>query len=688
VRALSIRSADEAAIAASEARYRELVEQQRELISLARPDGELIYVNPAYARQFGLRPEDLIGRNLFDFVDAVDRPAVRERFARVLSGQTGQTGENRNVDADGRARWIAWTNTLQRDAEGRPILHSVGRDITEQRQAEAALQASQAFLARTGRVAGIGGWQLDLASGHLEWSAQTRAIHEVGADFVPTLDAAIGFYAPQARQQIEHAVQAALAGGDNWDLELPLVTATGRPIWVRAVGEVEFEGGRATRMVGAFQDITERRQMEARLAEAAERLHDLYDNAPCGYHSLDAEGRFVQINELALSWLGCRREEVLHRLGPQDFFSEAGRSLFRLMYPVFKDEGSLGPIEFELRSRDGTVRWVSIVATAIRDAAGAFVQSRSVMYDVTEVHAARAALRRLTIEQRAMLDNDVVGIVKLRDRVAVWKNRALERMFGYEPDELLNQPSRLLYEDDRAYEDMGRLSAAALAASGRFRTQLQMRRKSGRLLWIDTSGVLLSPETGESMWVLVDITQMKQYQLQVEHIAFHDALTRLPNRLLLADRMQQAIALDERLHRTMAVCYLDLDGFKAVNDQYGHEAGDRLLVEVARRLLRCVRQSDTVARLGGDEFVVLLTPVDGAEECRVVLDRIIEAVRQPVELPGQATAQVSASIGVALYPANGHQATALLAQADDALYEAKRAGKNRVYFAPAGAAPA
>jgi diguanylate cyclase (GGDEF)-like protein/PAS domain S-box-containing protein len=276
-----------------------------------------------------------------------------------------------------------------------------------------------------------------------------------------------------------------------------------------------------------------------------------------------------------------------------------------------------------------------------------------------------------------MLDNEVVGIVKLRGGIAVWKNRALERMFGYEPDELLHQHSRLLFRDEASYASEGRTAAHALATTGHHRAQLQMRRKDGHLIWADISGTLLSPETGEAMWVVADITQLKEYQLQVEHIAFHDALTGLPNRLLLADRLHQAIALAARLNQVTTVCFLDLDGFKSVNDAGGHEAGDEVLVQVARRMAACVRGSDTVARLGGDEFIVLLTPMEDEAECSGVLARIIAAVNRPVALAKGGTAQVSASVGVAHFPRHGTHSGELLSRADAALYQSKHAGKNR-----------
>jgi len=288
------------------------------------------------------------------------------------------------------------------------------------------------------------------------------------------------------------------------------------------------------------------------------------------------------------------------------------------------------------------------------------------------------ALRQMGAEQHAMLDNELVAIVRLKERRVVWKNRALDRMFGTEPGELEQQTLRMLYPDDESFERTGREAYALLAAGGRYRAQLPMRRKDGAPLWVDLSGTLLSADSGESLWLMTDITELKQHQQRVEHIAFHDALTGLPNRLLLADRLQQALALNERTGQQLALCYVDLDGFKRVNDEQGHDAGDELLRVVAQRLQAGVRANDTVARLGGDEFVVLLTSMDDAGECRHTVERLALAIDTPVPLPGGAAARVSASIGVALSPRQSVQPAQLMRLADEAMYRAKHAGKNRV----------
>jgi len=298
------------------------------------------------------------------------------------------------------------------------------------------------------------------------------------------------------------------------------------------------------------------------------------------------------------------------------------------------------------------------------------------MFDITEKHRIQTQLQRLSREQEAMLNTDLVGITKTRDRRFVWKNDAFERILGYSPDELLGAPTRQLYPDDEAFQQFGRDAYPAIQSGRTFRTQMRLVRKDGSLIWVDMSGALL--DGGESVWLLQDITLIKQQQEQVERIAFHDALTHLPNRLLLGDRLRQLLAMSERLHAMLAVCFIDLDGFKAINDSFGHDAGDLLLKEVARRLLACVRSSDTVARLGGDEFIVVLSPLQTQDECRPVLTRICAALSEPVELGNGKQGRVSASIGVAFFPEDGKAADILTAHADEAMYRAKRSGRNQI----------
>jgi diguanylate cyclase (GGDEF)-like protein/PAS domain S-box-containing protein len=499
-----------------------------------------------------IHPEDA-ARYQAELQQHVQTPASRADAAGVFHCELRVRGGGDWIWVMDSGRVMSWSDA------GEP-LWMFGRrtDITERKAQEDAARRNRDFLQRTGRAAGVGGWELDLLNGSLVWSDETRHIHGVPPDFQPALETAINFYAPEARDIISAAVEQAMQSGQGWDLELPLVRADGRAIWARAMGNAEFVDGKPVRLSGAFQDITERKHLALQLAQ-------------------------------------------------------------------------------------------------------------------------------LTRQQAAMLDNDLIGIVKLRHRVSVWKNRALDRIFGYGEEELLGQSSRLLYLNDEAYDRLGREAYGVLKAGGTYRTQMQMRHKSGAPVWIDLSGSMLDADVGESLWLMVDITQMKTHQQHVEQLAFHDALTGLPNRLLLADRLQQAINQAERSGGMLALCYLDLDGFKAVNDQHGHDAGDRLLKEIGRRLQQGLRSNDTVARLGGDEFVVLIAPVSGRHEAQTVAQRLLQQIQRPVEVePGQ-VASVGASLGLALYPTHTRRAEHLMIIADEAMFCAKRGGRGRIVFVGEGA---
>lgn len=288
--------------------------------------------------------------------------------------------------------------------------------------------------------------------------------------------------------------------------------------------------------------------------------------------------------------------------------------------------------------------------------------------------AARVEIDRLAREQRVMLDNDLVGMAKVRNRVNVWKNRALDTIFGYEHDELLDAPARLLYLDDASYDRVGTVGYAALRAGQRYRTQLQMRRRDGSAVWIDLTGVGITPD--ESLWLLVDITALKDSEAHARHLALHDALTGLPNRLQFSDRLAYILASAQRSGAMTAVCCVDLDGFKAVNDRWGHAAGDSVLRAVASRLREQVRGHDVVARLGGDEFAIVLARLSDFDEAQAVLERMLAEIARPILVAEGVETQVGASIGIAAV--DGADEATLLQRADAAMYASKRLGRNRI----------
>jgi diguanylate cyclase (GGDEF)-like protein len=222
-----------------------------------------------------------------------------------------------------------------------------------------------------------------------------------------------------------------------------------------------------------------------------------------------------------------------------------------------------------------------------------------------------------------------------------------------------------------------------LRREGTWSGEIINQRKNGEHYHIHLNIMAMHDDHGKQSFyigIFSDITPLKLHAQELQHIAHHDALTGLPNRLLLDNRLSQAIAQAHRNDTTLAVFYLDLDGFKPINDNFGHEMGDRVLVEVARRLSHCLRNSDTVARLGGDEFVALLTDLSSLSECKLTARRMLENITQPIILDGHRL-NLSASIGISRYPNDGSaNADILLRYADQAMYLAKAAGRNQFLF--------
>lgn len=292
---------------------------------------------------------------------------------------------------------------------------------------------------------------------------------------------------------------------------------------------------------------------------------------------------------------------------------------------------------------------------------------------------AATGLQQLALEQALMLDNDMVGMMRLRGRNVVWQNRALSSLFGYAPGELLGQPTRQLYLDEASFREVGEAAYPAIESGRRYRQQLRMRRKDGTPVWIDLSGASVSGN--ESLWMMIDVSALKESEATARHLAVHDALTGLPNRVRFTERLAGALTLLGERVGLVAVCWVDLDGFKELNDQFGHEAGDVVLRVVAQRLQAGVRNHDLVARMGGDEFALLLTALRGEHEAEPALRRMLASIAEPIRLPDGDHASITASIGIAFAPLHGRQAEALMRLAETAMTMAKRAGKRRVVSA-------
>jgi len=283
-------------------------------------------------------------------------------------------------------------------------------------------------------------------------------------------------------------------------------------------------------------------------------------------------------------------------------------------------------------------------------------------------------LRLRVADSLFMNSSEGICITDAQEKI-VEVNPTLCQITGFRKEDVLGKTPRIFHselQDDSYYQVMWR----ALLQTGQWSGELWNRKPDGELYAVRLSIAAICSERNELtnyMGMMADITKSKLHLSALEKNADHDALTGLPNRVLLADRLQQAMAQALRTKMLLAVCYLDLDGFKAINDNYGHATGDRVLIEVAERLKAAVRVGDTVARIGGDEFVLLLWGLNNTDECQQTVSRVISEVARPVLAEGQISG-LTVSVGVAIYPTDSLVPIELLARADSAMYHAKLAG--------------
>lgn len=272
-------------------------------------------------------------------------------------------------------------------------------------------------------------------------------------------------------------------------------------------------------------------------------------------------------------------------------------------------------------------------------------------------------------------------IVTDADNNIVRVNPAFTTITGYTAGEVLGRNPRLLKSGRHGATFFAEMWAA-INVRGRWEGEIWNRHKNGevRVDWVSISRLGEAGDGAAHLAVFHDITRRKETEEMLRFKAHHDALTELPNRELFKDRLQSALNLARRYHRVFALLLIDLDHFKEVNDELGHAAGDELLVEASRRLVSCVRETDTVARIGGDEFAIVLSEMAADDEAEEIARRVVSLLNEPYPLDA-GTANISGCVGIALYPMHGRESEQLLRNADNALYEAKEGGRNtyRIY---------
>ncbi|MGB4875109.1 MAG: EAL domain-containing protein [Candidatus Competibacter sp.] len=439
---------------------------------------------------------------------------------------------------------------------------------------------------------------------------------------------------------------------------------SGAEFWVEVqLTPIPWHGRRI--LYAACRDISQRKRAEEALRESEERFRALHEAASSGM-VIHERGLILECNQSLADMIGSPVER-LAGMSCLLLFAPEWRELVKqyLLDDAIKayeaeglrEDGSVYPLE--IRSKNSVYQGRSVRVTEFRD--------------ITEQRRAEERQRLATAVFETVRESIVVTDAE-NNIVAV--NPAFTTLSGYAEAEVLGRSPHLLKSERQSETDYATMWRT-VADEGIWQGELWNRRKDGELYLALATINQVWNAAGELTYyvsIATDITEQKQAEQRIEHLAYYDALTDLPNRTLLAQRAELALALAARRDEELALLFLDLDRFKEVNDSLGHAEGDTLLVQVAARLKSLLRNSDTVCRLGGDEFVLLL-PDAGRDGAPRVADKILAAFREPFTVAGHSL-RVTVSVGAALYPHDGTTFDDLLKNADTALYRAKQEGRN------------
>ena len=467
------------------------------------------------------------------------------------------------------------------------------------------------------------------------------------------------------------------------EAELELVRKDGSPITVILVGRIQRNHlGEFLRTHCILTDISTRKLIETALQQSQAQLQQAIRAGGVGLWDWNLATDEVYFSSEYKRQIGYAEdefaptfEEWASHVHPDDL-PGALQAI-----KVHNDDPERFPymVEFRFRHKNGSYRWIQARGMTLFDENGKPARMMGSHTDITERHEKDEMLNLSSVVFESAEEGILVTDAECR---IVMVNPAFTVITGYSPEEVIgHNPSMMSsgHHDRIFFQNLW----DEIHKHGTWHGEIANRHKSGKhfLEWLSIRAVV-DPhgQTTHYVGIFSDITERKEGEERMRYLAHYDALTGLPNRTLLLDRLQQAMAQMRRDHGRLAVMFLDLDRFKPVNDNLGHETGDRLLCEVAKRLQGCMRESDTVGRIGGDEFLLLLHNIEHQEDAALVARKIIDALEQPFDIDGHSVS-ISSSIGIALYPDHDSDESMLIKMADMAMYEAKseKSGHFRIF---------
>ncbi len=641
--------------------------------------GKLSVVNKAFCGAMGIPEERFLAvPHYAELIPEAFREQCIASDVKALASTGVSVNHQRLPFVDGKVHDLRVIKAVKRDVHGEPeFLVGLSLDITEEMQRDQALHVSeQRFRTLFESIPSIAVQGYDAERRVIFWNHASEVLYGFSRSEALGRKVEDLIIPEEMRQSVIEAINDWFAGGPAIpaaEVDLCHKDGTPKPVFSSHVMQ---QGPNGLELYCIDIDLSEQKRAERRLALAL-------DAAKILIFELDFTTDKLGFDGCAMTGLGLNESDTpdtlagwLARVHPDD------RQRFIEMVERALPDGDTKGFDCEYRfdDRAGGYHWLHTVGRVVqRDALGRPLLGAGYSVNITDRKSAEEALRLA-----ANVFTHAREGITITDRHAriLDVNAAFTDITGFSREEVLGQNPRIL-SSGRQGKDFYDALWQDLQTQGHWTGEIWNRRKDGEVIAEMLTISAVRDERGETQNYIAlfsDITTIKAHQTRLEHIAHYDALTGLPNRLLLGDRLRQAMSQAPRRGQRLAVAYLDLDGFKAVNDTHDHEVGDQLLTTLARLMTKVLRDGDTLGRLGGDEFVAVLVDLPDIDASAPILTRLLEVVAQPVTV-SDIVLRVSASLGVTFYPqSEAVDADQLLRQADQAMYQAKQAGKNRYHI--------
>ena len=672
----------EADLAASERKFREAFDLVG--IGLIQVDAanRLVIVNQRFCQMLGYPREALLGRLLSDFVHPDDRGADDIRSLAVHDGDLPVSNrERRYLRQDGSLLWAQCSGVMMRDSNGQPLfaLCSI-EDVSRYHNAQETLKSLNESLRAIVETSPLAIYAINLAGLVTLWNPAAERVFGIKANEI--LGSSSPWMTGAGNDAILKLREKILAGQNIHDIQMTWEVA-GRSAREISLSAAALRAADAS-IVGILITCTDITDIKATSHELDVQLHfirELLEVIPNPIFYRGADGRYLGFNRAWEVFFGVVRDDWIGKT-PGDKYGNASASRFEIADAEVLASGKTAALEEVIADSSGVNHHIIKQISRFTSPNGAPAGIIGVLTDITAFKQAEEALRASEGRFQALTESamDIVSVLDREGRI-LYQSPSVRHLLGFDPQDMIGLSKFDMVHPDDA--ELMRASFRELVEKGTLDKPVEFRVRASSGEWRNLEAIgkncLDIPAVGGIILNVRDVTDRRAIEARIQHLAFHDALTGLPNRLLIQDRISQAISRAQRSAQKFAVMFIDIDNFKNINDTLGHDAGDDLLRGMAERLLESVRQHDTIARQGGDEFIVLLDELEGHRGATRVAQKILEALRAPFKVAGL-DQHVSGSIGLALYPDDGRDAATLLKNADTAMFHGKALGKNTYQF--------